>query len=146
MANIVVIGSGVIGSSIARELSRYDAHIVVLEKGNDVSVGTSKANSGIVHAGHDAKTGSLKAKFNVAGNAMFDDLSKELDFPFRRNGSLVLCFDKAEEGNLTELFSKGVANGVRGMSIISGDEVRKIEPSVSDKVTSALLVPSGGIV
>ncbi|MEG2159251.1 MAG: NAD(P)/FAD-dependent oxidoreductase, partial [Clostridia bacterium] len=114
--------------------------------GNDVSVGTSKANSGIVHAGHDAKTGSLKAKFNVAGNAMFDDLSKELDFPFRRNGSLVLCFDKAEEGNLTELFSKGVANGVRGMSIISGDEVRKIEPSVSDKVTSALLVPSGGIV
>ena len=126
MKDVIIIGSGVIGSGIARELSRFDADIVVLEKGNDVSVGTSKANSGIVHAGFDAKTGSAKAKYNVMGNKMFDELSKTLDFPFRRNGSMVLCFDEAQMDDLKALYNKGIANGVEKLSILTGDEARKL--------------------
>ncbi len=146
MKDVIVIGAGVIGCGVARELSRCDADILVLEKGNDVSVGTSKANSGIVHGGFDAVPGSLKAKYNVEGNAMFDELSAELDFPFRRNGSLVLCFDQAQIGGLEELYEKGLQNGVTGMEIISGEKAREMEPYVSDKVVAALFVPSGGIV
>ncbi len=146
MKDVIIIGSGVIGSGIARELSRYDADIVVLEKGNDVSVGTSKANSGIVHAGFDAKTGSMKAKYNVMGNKMFDELSKTLDFPFRRNGSMVLCFDEAQMDDLKALYNKGIANGVEKLSILTGDEARKLEPHISDKVVACLLAETGGIV
>ena len=90
----VVIGAGVTGSAIARELSRYQAEICVLEKGEDVCTGTSKANSAIVHGGFDAKTGSLKAKMNVLGNRMMTQVAEELDVPFRRNGAFVLCFDE----------------------------------------------------
>ena len=146
MKDVIIIGSGVIGSGIARELSRYSADIVVLEKGDDVSVGTSKANSGIVHAGFDAVPGSNKAKYNVAGNKMFDELSKTLDFPFRRNGSMVLCFDSAYIGALQQLYDKGVANGVEKLSVITGEEARKIEPHLSDKVVACLLAETGGIV
>lgn len=146
MKDVIIIGSGVIGSGIARELSRYSADIVVLEKGDDVSVGTSKANSGIVHAGFDAVPRSNKAKYNVAGNKMFDELSKTLDFPFRRNGSMVLCFDSADIGALQQLYDKGVANGVEKLSVITGEEARKIEPHLSDKVVACLLAETGGIV
>ena len=90
MKDVIIIGGGVIGCGIARELARYQANVLLLERGNDVSVGTSKANSGIVHGGYDAKPGTLKAKYNVMGNAMFDELSRELDFPFRRFYRLVL--------------------------------------------------------
>lgn len=90
MFDVIVIGAGVIGCGVARELSKYNLNICVLEKGSDVAVGTTKANSAIVHAGHDAKPGSLKSVLNKKGNAMFDRLSKELDFPFKRNGSLTL--------------------------------------------------------
>ena len=100
MYDVVVIGAGVTGCAVARELSRYDLKICVLEREEDVCCGTSKANSGIVHAGHDARPGSLKAKFNLMGNEMMEDLSKELDFPFRRNGSMVLCFKEEEKGKL----------------------------------------------
>ena len=86
MRDIIIIGGGICGCAVARELSRYKADILLLERGNDVSVGTTKANSGIVHGGHDAKVGSQKAHYNVLGNAMFDQLAKELEFPFRRNG------------------------------------------------------------
>lgn len=146
MKDIVIIGSGVTGSAVARELSRYRAKIVVLERGNDVSVGTTKANSGIVHAGFDAVPGTKKAKYNVAGNAMFDELSKELDFPFRRNGSMVLCFDENERSGLEELYERGVANGVTGLSLISGEEARRMEPYVSEKTVAALYAKTGGIV
>ncbi|MCM1043387.1 MAG: NAD(P)/FAD-dependent oxidoreductase [Corallococcus sp.] len=146
MKDIVIIGAGVCGSAIARELSRYQCDVTVAEKGNDVSVGTSKANSGIVHGGFDAYVGSNKAKYNVAGNAMFDALAKELDFPFRRNGSLVLCFDEAEKGGLQELLEKGRKNGVPDLEIISGDEARALEPHISDKAVAALYAKTGGIV
>lgn len=147
MKDIIVIGGGVIGCSIARELSRYKAEILVLERGNDVSVGTTKANSGIVHGGHDAKPGTKKAYYNVRGNAMFDALSKELDFPFRRNGSMVLCFDEAQKDGLTELYERGLKNGVEGLYIVEGNEqLKKLEPHVSDNAVAALVIPTGGIV
>lgn len=147
MKDVIVIGGGVVGCSVARELSRFKAQILVLERGNDVSVGTSKANSGIVHGGYDAKPGTLKAKYNVLGNAMFDRLSQELDFPFRRNGSMVLCFDENDIGKLDQLKAQGEQNGVKGMSILIGNEkVKALEPHVSDNVVAALLIPSGGIV
>ena len=88
MYDVLIIGGGVIGCSLARELARYDAKIVVAEKENDVATGTSKANSGIVHAGFDAKTGSNKAKYNVLGAGMFEELSKQLDFPYRKTARL----------------------------------------------------------
>ncbi len=143
---VIVIGAGVIGCAVARELTAYDVEVLVLERGNDVAVGTSKANSGIVHAGFDAHPGTQKAKFNVEGSKMFPSVAKELDFPFRNNGAFVLNF--TEEGNekLAELLSQGVANGVEGLKILDGDEVRKIEPEVSNNVVSALYAPTSGIV
>lgn len=147
MKDVIIIGGGVVGCSVARELSRFDADILLLERGNDVSVGTSKANSGIVHGGYDAKPDTLKAKFNVAGNAMFDALARELDFPFKRNGSMVLCFDKADIGKLLELKEQGVKNGVQGLYVLEGYEaVKAMEPYVSENVVAALVVPNGGIV
>lgn len=147
MKDVIIIGGGVVGCSVARELSRFDADILLLERGNDVSVGTSKANSGIVHGGYDAKPGTLKAKFNVAGNAMFDALAREIDFPFKRNGSMVLCFDKADIGKLLELKEQGVKNGVQGLYVLEGYEaVKAMEPYVSENVVAALVVPNGGIV
>lgn len=147
MKDVIVIGGGVIGCSIARELSKYNAEISVLERGNDVSVGTTKANSGIVHGGYDAKPGTKKAHYNVLGNAMFDNLAKELEFPFRRNGSMVLCFDKSQMDGLTELYNRGIQNGVEGLKIVEGnDQLKKLEPHVSDEAVAALVVPTGGIV
>ena len=147
MKDVIIIGGGVIGCAVARELSKYNVDTLVLERGNDVSVGTSKANSGIVHGGYDAKPGTLKALFNVRGNAMFDELSQQLDFPFKRNGSMVLCFDEADLGGLQVLYERGIANGVTGMSIVRGNQaLKELEPYVSDNAVAALLIPSGGIV
>ena len=101
--DIIIIGAGVSGCAAARELSRDNRRIAVLERASDVCEGTSKANSGIVHAGFDAPSGTLKARLNVWGSERMEALSKELDFPFRRNGSLVLCFHKEELGGLREL-------------------------------------------
>lgn len=142
----VVIGAGVTGSAIARELSRYQAEICVLEKGEDVCTGTSKANSAIVHGGFDAKTGSLKAKMNVLGNRMMTQVAEELDVPFRRNGAFVLCFDESDMPALKELYERGVTNGVENLKILTGDEAREMEPALSDTVVAALFCPSSGIV
>lgn len=146
MYDAIIIGGGVVGCAIARELSRYQLNIMLLEKENDVCCGTSKANSAIVHAGFDAKPGTLKGKFNAPSNLIFDDLSKELDFSFKRNGSLVLCFDSKDLPELTSLMERGTAQGVPGLRILSGDEVRSMEPQVSKQVVAALYAPSGGIV
>lgn len=146
MFDITIIGAGVIGCNIARELSKYNLKICVLEKGSDVAVGTTKANSAIVHSGYDAKTGTLKAKLNVEGNSMFDKLSKELDFPFKRNGSLVLCFNDNDSYKLEELKERGERNGVPNLKILNKDEVRKLEPNIGEDVVSALYAPTGGIV
>lgn len=144
--DVVVIGGGVTGCAVARELSRYDWKVCLLERGEDVCSGTSKANSAIIHAGYDAVPGTKKAEFNVTGNEMMGQLSEELDFPFRRNGSLVLCFSKEDEPKLTELYERGVKNGVPGIRIITGDEARCMEPNLTENVTAAIYAPSGGIV
>lgn len=146
MIDILIIGAGVTGCATARELSRYDAAVTVLEKGNDVAVGASKANSGIVHAGFDAHPGSVKAFYNVRGAELFPVLAKELDFPYRMNGAMVLNFDRDKTDQLELLLRQGVENGVEGLKIISGDEAREMEPEISDDVVNALYVPSSGIV
>lgn len=144
--DVVIIGGGVVGSCIARELSRYELDVLLLEKEEDVCSGTSKANSAIAHAGFDAVPGTLKAKFNVEGNRMMVALSKELDFEFKMNGSIVLCFDENDRPALGALYDRGIANGVEGLEIVSGDKIRELEPNVSDEVVAALVAPTGGIV
>lgn len=146
MYEVVIIGAGVSGSAIARELSRYKVKACVVEKGEDVCVGTSKANSGIVHAGYDAKNGSLMAEMNVQGNLLMEDLSRELDFPFVRNGSLVICLSEDEMPNLVKLYENGIANQVQGLRILTAEEVKEMEPNISDNVHAALYAPTGGIV
>lgn len=146
MYDVAIIGAGVIGSAIARELSRYQANICVIEREEDVCNGTSKANSAIIHAGFDAKPGSLKAKLNVRGNELMDQLSKELDIPFTRNGSLVVCTKDQDRSGLDDLMEKAAQNGVPGCKILEREELIKMEPNLSDDVTCALYAPTGGIV
>ncbi len=146
MYDVTVIGAGVIGCAIARELARYRASVCVLEKSEDVCTGTSKANSAIVHGGFDAESGTKKAEMNVRGNAMMTKISQELDIPFKRNGALVLCFSESERSGLETLCARGVRNGVEGLRILSGDEARQMEPNLSDAVCAALYCPSSGIV
>ncbi|WP_392485991.1 NAD(P)/FAD-dependent oxidoreductase [Haloimpatiens sp. FM7315] len=146
MYDIAIIGAGVIGCNIARELSKYDLNICVIEKNSDIAEGTTKANSAIIHGGFDAKEGTLKAKLNVIGNKMFDELSLKLDFPFIRNGSLVLCFDEKDIKGLFELKKRGENNGVQGLEILDRDKILEMEPNVSSKVVAALYVKNSGIV
>ncbi|MEG2439872.1 MAG: NAD(P)/FAD-dependent oxidoreductase [Acetivibrio sp.] len=146
MYDVIIIGAGVIGSSIARELSRFQLEICVLERETDLCEGTSKANSGIVHSGFDAKPGSLKAKLNVEGSKMMERLAKELDFPYRRNGSIVLCFHKEDLEKLEVLLEQGKKNGVQGIRIVKGKEMKDLEPNISEDVIALLYAPSGGIV
>ena len=142
--DVIVVGAGVVGCAVARELTRYNLNVRVLEAGSDVAEGASKANSAIVHAGFDAKPGTNKAKFNVWGNRLFEDLCRELKVPFRRNGSLVLAFGAEEERALEELKGKAALNGVP-VEIIGRDELRSREPNVSPEATAALWAPTGGI-
>ena len=144
--DVVVIGAGVTGCAAARYLSRYDMRVLVLEKDEDVCSGTSKANSGIVHAGFDAAPGSLMAKMNVRGCEMVAQLAKELDFPYRNNGSLVLCFREEDRPALEKLLQRGIQNGVKGLEILTGDEARAREPRLSKEAVAALWAPSAGIV
>jgi len=146
MYDVAIIGAGVIGSAIARELSRFKLKILVLEKETDVASGTSKANSGIVHAGFDAEPDSLKARYNIAGQKMFDALSEELDFPFKRCGSIVAAFSSDELPKLEELKTQGENNGLNDLKIIGRDELLELEPNMGKKAIGALFAPSGGIV
>ena len=143
---IIIIGAGVSGAAIARELSKYQVKCCVLEKEEDVCCGTSKANSAIIHAGYDASNGSMMAKMNVEGNAMMDELAKDLDIPFKRNGSLVLCFRKEDMPGLQKLYANGVANGVPELQILYKEDILKMEPNVSEEVYAALYAPTAGIV
>ena len=146
MYDVLIIGGGVTGSAIARELSRYDLKTALFEKGEDVCSGTSKANSGIAHAGFDAAPGSWKAKMNIRGSRMLEELSRKLDFPYKRNGSLVLCFDEKDRPHLEKLLEQGKKNGVEGLEILEKKELLALEPSLSDTVVCALHAPTGGIV
>ncbi len=147
MYDVIIIGAGVAGSSSARELSRYQVRACVLEKDEDVCCGTSKANSAIVHAGYDADEGSLMAKLNVQGNQMMEELSKELDFPFKRCGSLVVCLSQEDLPGLQALHDRGVKNGVKDLQIILDKEkIHQLEPNLTDEVAGVLYAPTAGIV
>ena len=146
MYDVVIIGAGVNGSAIARELSKYQLKTAVLDRCTDICEGTSKANSGIAHAGYDARSGTLKAKLNVAGSRMIRQLSKELDFAYEQNGSLILCFDEKDRDKLEELLHRGEQNGVEDLRIVEREELLRLEPEIGDQVVAALYVPSGGIV
>ena len=146
MYDVIIIGAGVSGAATARELSRYKVNACVIEKEEDVCCGTSKANSAIVHAGYDAATGSLMAKLNVRGNQMMEQLAKDLDFPFKKNGSLVVCLHEEDMPNLQALYERGVANGVKDLRILNREELRAMEPNISDDAYAALYAPTAGIV
>ena len=146
MYDVIVVGGGVVGGLILRELARTDLRVCLLEKEDDVSMGQSRANSGIVHAGYDAAVGSLKAKFNVLGNKMMEGVAKELGVKYRNNGSLVVAFSKEEMLTLEELKDRGEKNGVERLEIISREKLCELEPNISDNAVGALYAPTGGIV
>ena len=146
MYDLTIIGGGVVGGLLLRELSRYRLNVCLLEKEGDVSMGQSKANSGIVHAGFDAKPGTLKAKFNLAGNRMMPQVTKELGVKYENNGSLVVAFSKEELETLRELKARGEANGVEKLEIIDRERLVELEPNISKNALGALFAPTGGIV
>lgn len=146
MYDVIIIGAGVTGCAVARYLSRYQGSALVLERAEDVCCGTSKANSAIIHAGFDAAHGSLMAKMNVQGNRMLPGLAKELDFPFRRNSSLVVCMSEEDMPRLRALYENGVKNGVEGLEIVNAQRLHELEPNVSKNAVAALWAPTGGIV
>ncbi len=145
MVDVAVIGAGVTGAAIARALSRYHLRICVVDAAADVAMGASRANSAIVHAGYDAVPGSLMAKLNVEGNALFDEWCGDLHVPLGRCGSFVLAFEQKDVPHLEKLLAYGEQNGVPGLAIISGEEVRRLEPAVNPGVIAALYAPTGGI-
>lgn len=146
MYDVAIIGGGVVGCSVFRELTKYNVKVVILEKENDVSMGTSKANSAIVHAGYDPKEGTLMAKYNVRGNEMFEDLCRELDVPFKRNGSLVIGFDEEDMNTIKALYDNGNKIGVKGLKILNSTEVLEKEPNLNKNIKGALYAPTGAIV
>ena len=146
MYDVVIVGAGITGSFITRELSKYNLKIAMIDKSNDVANGTTKANSAIVHAGYDAEEGSLKAKFNVRGNKLYEDICKELHVPFKRIGSLVLAFDDQDMITIRELYDRGLKNGVEEMMMLEKDEVLKLEKNINSDVIGALHAKSAGIV
>lgn len=144
--DVLIAGAGVVGGMIARELSKYNLSVCILEKENDVAMGSSKANSGIIHGGFDPEPDTLKAKLNVAGVDMLYEAADQLNVPYQRNGSLVCAFGVTEESAIHQLYERGLINGVKGMKKLSGDEARKIEPRLSEACTLALHIPSAGII
>lgn len=144
--DVAIVGSGVVGGLIARELSRFNIKVALLEKYNDVAMGTTKANSAIVHGGFDAQNGTLKAKLNVEGTAMMPEVCEKLSVPFKKNGSVVVAFSEKEMEHIKILYERGIKNGVPKLFIIDRDELRRREPNISDEAVGALLSESAGIV
>ena len=146
MKDIAVIGGGVIGCAAAYKLSKYKLDIAVLEKENDVALGATRANSGIIHAGFDPEPGTLEARLNVSGCAQAKELAKKLNVKYKNNGSMVLAFNKEEAETVRKLYERGIKNGVPDLEILDGIEVRKREENVSENVVCALYAPSAGII
>jgi len=146
MFDAVVIGAGVVGGMIARTLTQYNLKVCIVEKENDVAMGATKANSAIVHAGFDAKEGSLKAKLNVLGSQMMAKVAEELGVKYRNNGSLVIGFNDEDKATIEDLLQRGIENGVKDLKVLTKDEIKKIEPNISDNVTVALHAPTGAII
>ena len=143
--DVAVIGAGVVGAMMARTLARYELKVCILEKECDVAMGATRANSAIVHAGFDAHEGSLKAKLNVQGSEMFEQITKELGVKYIRNGSLVVGFNDDDRAVLEDLKKRGIANGVKGLRIVEKEELHQMEPGLSENITMALWAPTGAI-
>lgn len=146
MYDVAIIGAGIVGACTAYELSKYDLSVCLIEKENDAASGATKANSALVHAGFDPEEGTIMAKLNIEGCGMFEELSREAGFPYKRNGALVLAFSEADLETLEMLYRRGIANGVHGLRVIDRDELIKLEKNVGDKALGALHAPSAGIV
>ena len=146
MFDVTIIGCGVIGALLARKLSQYDLRILILERENDVAMGTTKANSAIVHAGYDPEPGTLMSKLNVQGSEQMEKLCRELDVEYRRCGSMVLAFSAEETATLKTLYDRGIKNGVKELRLLSGEEARTMEPALAETVRGALLAPTAAIV
>lgn len=146
MFDVAIIGCGVVGASITYRLAAYNLKTVVLEAENDISTGTTKANSGIVHAGYDPKPGTLMAKLNVEGAQMIRELAPKLDIPYKQIGSLVLAFSQEEVATLHDLLKRGLANGVQELRIIEQQELRAMEPELSHSALAALHAPTAGVI
>lgn len=144
--DIAIIGAGVVGSLTARTLAKYSLNTVLIEKTSDAAMGTSKANSGIVHAGFDAKNGTLKAKLNVLGCNMMEEVCETLYVPYEKNGSLVVAFSDQEMETVKALYERGLGNGVEDMEIIDASKLKELEPNISDEAKGALWAKSAGIV
>ena len=144
--DVTIIGAGITGAMAARELSRYDLKICILEAASDVAMGATKANSAIVHAGFDAKEGTLKAKFNVEGSKMFEQVCKELGAKYKRIGALVVGFSDEDRKTLEDLLQRGIKNGVEELKLLtSREEILAIEPNIGEKVCCALYAPTSAI-
>ena len=146
MYDVAIIGAGVTGAAIARDLSRFNLKVIVIDKENDVSCGTSKANSAIIHAGYDPEENTLMARFNSEGNPMFDRLCSELDVPFKRIGSLVVAYDDEQIDHIKKLYQRGLNNKIKGMKILSAGELKKREPHINPEAKGALLAETAGII
>ena len=144
--DVIVIGAGITGCATARELSRYNASVAVLDRGSDVSEGATKANSGIVHAGYDAVPGTKKAFYNLRGSNMYASLAEELGVPYRRCGALVIALDEEDIVTIGKLKERGEANGVCGLEILNRNTVLSLEPNINHEVLAALSVPTSAII
>ncbi len=146
MYDVAIIGCGVIGAATAYELSRYQLRVLILEKENDVAMGTSRANSAIIHAGYDAPTGTAMARLNVEGNALAGRIAEALDVPFKRIGSLVAAFDARDMETIHMLYERGVANGVPELALLDAEKTRQMEPEIAPNVLGALYAPTAGVI
>ena len=144
--DVAVIGAGVIGTAIAHTLSRYELKTAVIEKETDVSFGVSKANSGIIHGGFHHASHMLKTKLELAGNAMFDDLKRELHFPFKRSGIIVVAFSVEEMRTVEQLYRRGVDNGAPGLELCGMSRIHELEPKLNPDIIGGLYAPMGGII
>lgn len=144
--DVAIIGCGVSGANIARRLAMYRIRVAILEKAADVSFGTSKANSGIVHGGFHHNKKYLKARLELRGNLMFDQLRRELDFPFKRCGIVVAAMHEDEMKSVEQLYTQGVDNGARDIELCSRERLLELEPKLTNDVVGGLYAPGGGIV
>ena len=146
MYDAAIIGGGVCGAAIAMYLSKYELKCCLFEKENDIAMGTTKANSGIVHAGYDPEPGTLMARLNVRGCEITAELCAQMGVPFRKVGSLVLAFDNKDIEHIGRLYERGIANGVRGMKLLNREDLLEREPNLNPEVKGALYAPSAGVV
>ena len=144
--DVLIIGGGITGAMTARLLTQYNCSVVLVEAGADIAWGATRANSAISHAGYDAKPGTLKAKLNVRGTELMEGICRDLSVEYKRTGSHVIAFDDDDLAHIKELYERGIANGVPGLRLLSGDELRKMEPNVSESAVGSLYAPTAGIV